>query len=565
MAHGGSTLLIDEYFEAGDERFLDAVLASSADKKLYAFGKRWLGDSREWARAMLLRYIDDGCDRPGHRGLVRQVLRGAEERADDEVMAHLLVAFDRLVVHRIKVKRRWDYGTNQAWTEHRKIRAMLVPVRYTPSRRKTAERFSVYTRQHLQRRALRYFRLLGYRDADRFGKAARTALLLYRDEHVSTPEQLTDAWGLMHLLYHGSPVIVRHPRGVRVADGSALEDLQPAPLHPQVWRGCFAELMTMLAVAPCLVVRRWIAAWLRSAYEEELRAPEMRRIERLLWSPYEDVQTFGSDLLERAKGLETLPVAQWLALLDIESSAALPIVCRLIEKHVSPDRLDLAQCVALACSGVASVAELGLRWLRDKKVDGPDALRAVLQLTEARCRTVRGEAVAWLVALIARPGLGEAVHVRDMIDARHADVRKGGMALLEGEKRFQDDTELWAALVESPYADVRAFLIRHLESRLGALSEGGIRHVWATTLLSVSRGSRAKRMVLRQLAERIAAHPSKANDLLPVLAIALRSVREPERRAALAALGRAVFRTPSLREAVGRHLSELQLFSEGAS
>jgi hypothetical protein len=68
--------------------------------------------------------------------------------------------------------------------------------------------------------------------------------------------------------------------------------------------------------------------------------------------------------------------------------------------------------------------------------------------------------------------------------------------------------------------------------------------------------------VIQQVAEQIVREPGEADGLLPLLAIALRSVRAPERRGALAALARAAYRTPSLRAALATRLPELTLFDE---
>ena len=90
--------------------------------------------------------------------------------------------------------------------------------------------------------------------------------------------------------------------------------------------------------------------------------------------------------------------------------------------------------------------------------------------------------------------------------------------------------------------------------------------MWATTLLAVHRGGRAKRAALNQIADRIMrAVQAEAEALLPLLAIALRSVRAPEQRTALAAVARAAIREPALRGAVARALPELKLSGEVAA
>src|SRR5688572_28438616 len=97
----GSNLLLDEYFEAGDDRFVDEVLSVTARKKLKALGERWLRDGRPFARRTLIAYIADGCDRPHHRPLVKALFKLAEKARDDELIGHFMVAFDRLVQRKL--------------------------------------------------------------------------------------------------------------------------------------------------------------------------------------------------------------------------------------------------------------------------------------------------------------------------------------------------------------------------------------------------------------------------------------------------------------------------------
>ena len=564
MVAGASTLLLDEYFAEANDRFFDELIASRADRKLHSLAPRWFADERPWARDMLLRYVDDGCDRHGHRGLVKALFKLAEEAGDDLLMAHFLVAFDRLIEHTVRKFSRFDWNTRESYDEWVKLRTTNQPLRQPRTRKIKRGRFSVYTRQYMQRRALRYFRKIGFRDLPRYGKAARTALLLYEDRHLERPEQMLDAWGMMHFLYHASPVVVRDPRGIRVADGHALSELEPAPLHPNAWQSCFEELLAMLATAHSLVVRRWLVAWLKKNYETDLRAPDIRQLKRLLWSPHPDVQTFAAELLGRARGVETLPVIEWLSLLDIENPTAIPIICDLVARNVSPDRLDLAACVELACARPAPVAELGLRWARTKSVDDRDALHTALRLVEAKAPNVLDEAITWIAELVGRASLGTTKHVLDLLDARQPLARAAGIELMKKQRRFTDDVILWAALAESPYRDVRAFLIKHLELRLSDLPEQGVQKIWATTLLGISGGSRTKRQVLRQLADRIVQQTDRAPAILPLMAIALRSVRETERRAALTAIAKAAFMQPALRAPLAEHIPELVLFPEAS-
>jgi hypothetical protein len=112
---------------------------------------------------------------------------------------------------------------------------------------------------------------------------------------------------------------------------------------------------------------------------------------------------------------------------------------------------------------------------------------------------------------------------------------------------------------------MRRRFVLNLRQSEKALAADSLRQVWATVLLSIHSGGRAKQRVVRHIAERIVGRPQEAEGLLPLLGIALRSVRAPERRAGLAALSRAAFRTPELRSAIARKLPELRLFEAEAS
>jgi hypothetical protein len=61
------------------------------------------------------------------------------------------------------------------------------------------------------------------------------------------------------------------------------------------------------------------------------------------------------------------------------------------------------------------------------------------------------------------------------------------------------------------------------------------------------------------VSEAVAREPQNAAPLLPVLAVAVRSVRFPEARHGLAAVVRAVDAHPELADAVKRHFPELEL------
>ena len=76
-------------------------------------------------------------------------------------------------------------------------------------------------------------------------------------------------------------------------------------------------------------------------------------------------------------------------------------------------------------------------------------------------------------------------------------------------------------------------------------------------LLGVHRGGRQKIKATQQVARKLADDPAQAEKLLPVLVVAVRSVRGAEFRAGLAAVVAAVEARPELGPLVRQHLPEL--------
>ncbi len=83
--------------------------------------------------------------------------------------------------------------------------------------------------------------------------------------------------------------------------------------------------------------------------------------------------------------------------------------------------------------------------------------------------------------------------------------------------------------------------------------------VWRSVLLGVHRGGRQKAKAVQQIAQAIIENPAGAESLLPVLAAAVRSVRGPESRAALAAVVTVLEAQPQLVSTINRVLPELKL------
>jgi predicted DNA-binding WGR domain protein len=571
----GSALLLDELFAVGDDGFGVELLRTTAAARLGAFAERWYRDKRPWARRALLAYIDDGCGRPHHKQLVKKLFKAAEAAADDEALAHFMVAFDRLT-HRVLVERyaydpaTRNYVSGLALREDPTVIERVRPPRVKkPGKDVALPTFSRATRRYLARRAARYVRRLGYQDLARYRRTVGIALPLYPDGALAGAARLLDAWGLTQTLYGLSPVLERRPAGIRLAAGRGLDELTPAPRFPAAWPAAsaetFDELWRFVLSAHSRTVRAWSIAMLRRDHRAALDALAIDKVAALLHSPHTEVSSLGAELLPKVRGLETVPIARWLELLAIEDLDVIPLIVAVVERVVAPSRLDLAQCARLAVAPIAAVATLGVRWAREKPIRTADDLAHVARMTRGAVAPARAEAAAWAVELARTHAAAGSAFLRDLSDAPYADVRAPALATLAATERFAAEPALWFALTESPYDDVRAFVLQHAQRWRDAAEPATLRHVWTSAVLAVHRGSTVKRRVPRAIAERVVAHPEEADALLPVLGLALRSVRAPERAAALAALARAVVRDPSLRERARAHLPELTVSGEVTS
>ncbi len=443
-----------------------------------------------------------------------------------------------------------------------------VPAR-TRERLDRLRLFSVATRQYLRRRAWRYFRRLGLSNPDRYVPAVSLALVRYTDDDVANGLALIDNWGLIHVLFHRSPVLVAQPAGWTPASGRALGELVPAPIYERLWEGSPRAIVDVLIGARCRPVRQWAILMARrhQAARATIRIDELLS---LLSHQDPEVVAFAAELVREAKGLEDIAVERWLGLLDTMNPEALEIVVDLIRRHVDPQRLSLEQVIGLAASRPLPVARMGLEWLRPRVARDQAEVRALLSLTEAECEPLRAEIVRVVRQQLTASSEFDSSWLLEFIDSRHGDVRAQGAAWFRDELRARDDIAILRCLLESPHDDVRMFVISELEARvagrdvdriasLGATDVEALRLLWASVLLNIHRGSRAKPRAARQVASWIERRPEDVQSLLPLLAAALRSARGPERRAGLAAVAELVARRPETVSLVNAAIPELKL------
>jgi hypothetical protein len=458
--------------------------------------------------------------------------------------------FDGLIRRRVVKQYRWVRGMGTEVIDH--LRDSL--------QRRT---FSYATTCYLRRRAWRYFRRKGFADADAYVAALAAALPRYRDDDVALGQNMLDCWGLMHACFGKSDVIRFNRRHANLAPDRGLGELAVAPMFERHWQRpeALAPLLELLLAARGRVVRVWSIELLRRHHAAGLSRIDPEQLLRMLTSDSADVQKFGAELLSSASNVGRLPLETWLRLLDTGNFEALQLVCDAFLRHVAPGRVSLAQAVEITCSPAVPVARLGWNLIKARKIDAVSDRPTLAKLADVRCEAVGEDVARWALTQI---GAGDAYDVDVVVrffDSTLATVRRGALAWLAPQVPGYSDPALYARLVESPYDDVRLFLVGQLSLRrkLPGAGDDQLTSLWAGVLLNIHRGSRAKLTALRQISSAVRDRPESRGRLLPVLAVAIRSVRGPEARHGLAALVAAVEANPELAQAVAEQFPELRI------
>lgn len=574
-------LLVEEYFNGEDDRFVGALREVHSPKALAGLADRWKKDPRPWARRQQSAYLSEPFDSFGHNVVVKRLFKHAEATDDGELLARFLVSFDRLVRRVRKTQYRYDWQSRESWQEEylampsnslppdktitvkdpRTGRERQVPV-FIP---RQGFLFSSKTRLYLRRRAWRYFRKLGFQCPERYVPAVVRALKLYRDEDLQYGENILDSWGLLQACFRYSHVLEFRPVHIRLREDRGLNELEPAPRFPELWKKPEAagELWSLVAEAQSRLVRLWAMQMLKREHAGRLAEMSAAEILVLLNHDDEEVQQFAADLLAAcADELARLPVSTWLKLLQTKSLIALQRITDLMARHVSAERLELADCIRLASAEPAPVARLGLEMLKQRRIATAEDREAIAAVSQARSAAVAGELAAWALRILGAAETYERDLVLRFFDSLSRPVRLTAWAwLTSGDSPGYDDPGLWCRLLETPYDEIRLNLVDELDRRSSLPGAGAddLSPVWCSVLLGVHRGGRQKLKAVHQVSEALARNPARAADLLPVLAVSVRSVRPAETRAGLAAVVAAVEARPELGPMVAEHLPELKL------
>ena len=579
-----SFLLLEDYFATGDDRFAEAVRDFHVAGSLATLADKWKNDPRPWARQQILRYLQFPLDSAAHETVVKRLFKSTEAKSDHELMGAFAVAFDRLVRRQRRKRWRYDWQTRRGWQEEilfsprnalptpspgAKDGPVAPQFKATTSHVRNGRLFSYHTRYYLRRRAWRYFRRMGFSRPADYPGAVAAMLKRYTDADLAHGESILDSWSLLHACFGRSDVLEFGASLVRIRENRSLRELTPAPDFPSLWKTPDAArfLIDALLEAGSRLVRVWAIGLLRADHAQTLRTLPVSDIRRLLDHPDEELQILGSQVLETSSLLDKLSVSGWLELLTVANPTVLETITRLMARHVHSDRLDLSQCVQLACAKPVPVARLGFQFLEDREIRTDADREKVTELADARSAAVVAELTTWALARIGGAGVYRAERVIRFFDSLLREAREAAWAWLAPGAAGWDDSALWSRLVETPYDDVRLNFVNALRQRSQApgLGAAQLSNLWSSVLLGIHRGGRHKLTALRQISDAVQAHPESAEVLLPVLAVAIRSVRAPEARTGLAAVVSVAEARPELSEFITRVLPELDLQPQGAA
>ncbi len=593
-----SMVRIESLLLGAEPGLVEAVRQVRRPSYLGGLGQRWYADARPEARALLHAYLDGGVEIPGHHVLLKRVFKLAEKAGDTEVMGRLMHALDRLATWQLAARSRWD-GKRMVKVQRWKVARQEIR-RASPARGKgvqgaealfrrgvTQQHLSLATRRYLQRRCWRFFRRLGAASPAACVGALCGALGLYRDAELDTPTRLLGCWGFVHALYGRSPLLEARRAGWRLRPGAALAGLQPALWTPRtagapeagLW-GPAQGLRLMegrgraVRLAGVGLVRAGLAGGGtdgRSETATDSAALARRVLERHRRSDDPEVLALVALAIGRipAEDMARLTPAAWMELLQHpDPGVGEAALARMEEVEArgagdgsaggSAGGLEDGLLGELISGGHRRAARWALERLRARPAADAAAVRARLRLAEGA--VIPAEVGAWLVELLRglpaeRSGLQPWEGARHLIDARQAAVRAAGLAWIAADPALRSEIRLYAAMTESPDADVQAFFLEHLEGVHGATDTalmeqiGGepLRRLWAAVMLGVRQGGRTRLKALRQAVERLIAAPAERERLMPLVEWGLRSVSAPERREALARLVQAMHREPGLR------------------
>ena len=584
-----SKIMLEEYFSSEHEDFVGLLKEFQSDKYLASFVMRWIADKREWTRQQVIEYVAGDLNLPGHEVVFKRLYKYHLAMNDHDILGAFMVALDRMVRRARVTSRRYNWQTRDSWTTesfrakpNKSVKDVYGRTRththrgkdYTyplPDIRNERDNvlFSHRTRNYLRRSVWRYFRHLSYRDPHAYVSAMGKALVRYKDEHLETGEAIIDNWSLMHACYFHHDAIDFSPTHTNVVEGRSLNELSARPYQPAAWQTDEAAgiLVEILLEASSTLVRIWALELFKQYHSKSIGKIAIETLIRMMSSPDPNVQQFAAELFEEHPKLPTLTVAEWLSLLETSDPSLLSKLCQVMRKHVAEQRLNNEQLIQLACAQQDPVSTMGFDLIKARHASQPLNATELGRLSQCQCTTQANRIAIWSLNQISASDY-DSDHVIDFFDALLRPTREAAMSwLAQEDSPGFNDAKLWAQLMESPFDDIRIELIELLEQRTcrqqNPKYNESVTPVWVSVIHGIHRGGRTKPKAIRQIGRKIRQQTDEADNLLPVLAVAFRSIRAPEMRSALTTVVQLANESPQMKAKVASHFPELEFVESG--
>lgn len=574
--------MLDECFAAEDDRFLDELCKFNSHQFLVTFVERWIDDNRDWARQQIVKYLCLEMNIPGHQIVYKRLFKHFEKNKDHEIMGVFMFALDRIVRRRRIESYHWDYQSrrsfhteslfakpnetvvdniNRSATATYRGRTISYPLPDILNRADN-RMFSHRTRNHLRRRVWRYFRQLSFVEPQIYVSEISSALSRYLDDDLAVGENILDNWSLMHACYFHHPGITFTQNHANLTDGAALDALTPAPYQADAWKSDNAanSLVNLIYSAESSLVRIWAMEMLQSIHPRRIGQIDVSVLVQMLCHHDSRVQEFAVELFRKHDSLSKLPLETWISLLNESDPSVLATLCEAMKTHVIPERLKTSQIIQLACSQQVPVAALGFLMLQERSLVQPLTVEEIKSLSSPKCDAIAGEITLWAMERLSGDNYA-ADHVLEFLDSLIESVRAAAMKwLLDSRSDGYNDPVVWTKLMETPFDDIRIPMIEslHVRSRLPGQNSQSLVPLWTSIILNIQRGNRTKLKAVRQVSDQIGKDHGLADSLFPILVIAVRSIRGPEQRNALATIVTLGIQHPKLLNSIKHHLPELE-------
>src|SRR5205823_9719817 len=163
----------------------------------------------------------------------------------------------------------------------------------------------------------------------------------------------------------------------------------------KLWQKSPEPIFDLLVNAKCRTVCLWAAKMLRRHFPDRLARLTVDELLDWLVSDNAVLNDLAIEFLERAGGLDRIPVERWLKLTQEAKPDLLDRICTMVARSVKPEAVSFTDAVRLAMQRPIPLARLGFSFLQGKKAASEAEVQSLFGLREAQAEPLRPEMVKW--------------------------------------------------------------------------------------------------------------------------------------------------------------------------